>query len=392
MTAGAGFVFWAALLGILYAYFGYPLLLFVCYGLAQMLRDLHYLMNRSDRRRGDRPAEELPALSMLIAAYNEEEHLQEKISNIAALDYPADKLQVVIVSDGSSDGTNAILGGISDSRIEVVIQPERSGKAAALNVALKRARHDLLVLSDCSTMFSPNALRKLVRHFADPAIGLVCGSLLFEAGAESRQTEGVYWKYETVLRLMEARLGATLTPSGAIYAVRRCAYAPPGQGVVVEDIVASMNARRLGYKVHYDPEAKAIDYPAPTVAGEFKRRVRIAAGSFLALSSLLRVPLRGFTALAFVSHKLLRWIVPMLLILVFASNLFLLGKPLYRVSLLLQVAIFAWAAVGFVFRHRLQQVRFALVGYFLVAMNLAFLVGLLQCLTGRKESAWQRGQ
>jgi cellulose synthase/poly-beta-1,6-N-acetylglucosamine synthase-like glycosyltransferase len=392
MTAWAGFVFWSSLLGILYAYFGYPLLLFVCYGLSQMSRDLRYLMSRRDRRRGERPTKELPPLSMLIAAYNEEEHLEEKISNIAALDYPADKLQVVIVSDGSSDGTNAMLRQISDSRIEAVIQPERGGKAAALNVALEHARHDLFVFSDCSTMFSPDALRKLVRHFTDPSIGLVCGSLLFEAGAESRQTEGVYWKYETVLRLMEARLGATLTPSGAMYAVRRSAYAPPRQGVVVDDIVTSMNARRLGYKVHYDPEAKAVDYPASTVAGEFKRRVRIATGSFLALSSLLKVPLHGFTAFAFVSHKLLRWIVPLLLILVFASNLFLLGKPLYCVSLLLQVAIFAWAAVGFVFRRRLRQVRFALVGYFLVAMNLAFLVGLLQSLTGRKESAWQRVQ
>ncbi len=120
MTSVAGFVFWTSLLGILYAYFGYPLLLFVCYGLSQMLRDLHYLMDRRDRRRGDRAAEELPALSMLIAAYNEEEHLQEKIRNIAALDYPADKLQVVIVSDGSSDGTNSILRQVSDPRIEVV--------------------------------------------------------------------------------------------------------------------------------------------------------------------------------------------------------------------------------------------------------------------------------
>lgn len=392
MTGWAGFIFWASLLGIAYTYFGYPLLLFVCYGLSQMSRDLHYLMNRRERRRGDRPAPEFPALSMLIAAYNEEEHLAEKISNIAALDYPADKLQVVIVSDGSSDGTNSMLRQISDPRIEVVIQAQRGGKAMALNIALEHARHDLLILSDCSTMFSPDALKKLVRHFGDPAIGLVCGSLLFEAGAESRQTEGLYWKYETVLRLMEARLGATLTPSGAMYAVRRSAYAPPRQDVVVEDIVTSMNARRLGYQVYYDPEAKGVDYPAPTVAGEFKRRVRIATGSFLALSSLLRVPLPGFTAFAFVSHKLLRWIVPLLLILVFASNLFLLGKPLYRIPLLLQVAIYLWAAVGFVFRRRLHRVRFALVAYFLVAMNLAFLVGLLQCLTGRKESAWQRVQ
>jgi cellulose synthase/poly-beta-1,6-N-acetylglucosamine synthase-like glycosyltransferase len=246
------------------------------------------------------------------------------------------------------------------------------------------------VFSDSSTMFAPDSLRKLVRHFAEPSIGVVCGSLFFDAGPESRQTEGVYWKYETALRLMEARLGATLTPSGAIYAVRREAYVPPTHDALVDDIITSMHARSFGYKVYYDPEAKAVDYPASTISGEFKRRVRIATGSFRALPSLLRVPLRGFTALAFLSHKLLRWIVPCLLILLFGSNLLLLRSPFYHGTLLVQAAVYLWAAVGFLFRNRLRQVRYALIGYFLVSMNLAFLVGLLQCLAGHKEDIWQR--
>jgi cellulose synthase/poly-beta-1,6-N-acetylglucosamine synthase-like glycosyltransferase len=390
MSLVAGPLFWLALLAILYTYFGYPLLLFFCYGASQISRDLRYLMDRNDRRRGERPAEELPLVTMLMAAYNEEERLPEKLRNIAELEYPRAKLQVVIVSDASTDQTNSILRNRPDQSVEVVFKSQRQGKAAALSTAFAYARHDILVLSDSSTMFAPDSLRKLVRHFAEPSIGVVCGSLFFDAGPESRQTEGVYWKYETALRLMEARLGATLTPSGAIYAIRRQAYVPPKHDALVDDIITSMHARRFGYQVHYDPEAKAVDYPASTISGEFKRRVRIATGSFAALPSLLRVPLRGFTALAFISHKLLRWIVPCLLILALGSNLFLLRAPFYRATLLLQAAVYLWAAVGFLFRNRLRQVRYALIGYFLVSMNLAFLLGLLQCLAGRKENAWQR--
>jgi cellulose synthase/poly-beta-1,6-N-acetylglucosamine synthase-like glycosyltransferase len=271
-----------------------------------------------------------------------------------------------------------------------VIRRERSGKCAALAVAAERARNHIFVLCDSSTMFAPDALRKLVRHFQNPAIGAVCGALSFAGNAEFGQTEGLYWKYETALRLMEARLGATLTPSGAIYAVRSDAYVPPISDVLVDDIVTLMNVRQAGFEVHYDPEARAVDFPASSVAGEFRRRVRISTGSFRALPALLRIPKTGFTSFAFFSHKLLRWILPVLHILVFLSNLFLLRHPFYVATLLVQIAILLWALAGFIFRDSLGRVRFTLVGYFLVAMHLAFLVGMLRSFSGRKETAWQR--
>ncbi len=386
----AGAVFWVALALVFYTYVGYPLILFVCYGLVQVKRDWQYLDKRRDRRRAELTDAQLPSVTMLFAAYNEEEHLATKLENTRQLNYPADRLQVVIVSDGSSDQTNAILRQVDDPRFEIVIRPERSGKCAALAIAVERARNRIFVLSDSSTMFAPDALRKLVRHFENPAIGAVCGALSFHCNAESGQTEGLYWKYETALRLMEARLGATLTPSGAIYAVRGDAYVPPTPDVLVDDILTLMNVRRAGLQVHYDPEAKAVDYPASSVAGEFRRRVRISTGSFRALPALLRIPKTGFTAFAFFSHKLLRWILPVLFILVFVSNLFLLRQPFYAGALLAQFAILLWAGVGFVFRESLSRVRFTLVGYFLVAMNLAFLVGMLRSFSGDKEAAWQR--
>jgi len=381
-------VFWLALAAVTYTYFGYALLLFICYGLAQVRRDLQYVGNRRDRRRVDLDDAELPPVTMFFTAYNEEEHLREKLRNTLELDYPKNKLHVVVVSDGSTDRTNKILREVRDRRFEIVLQPTRAGKATALKIAVERGRHGIFVLSDSSTIFAPDALRKLVRHFADPAIGAVCGALSFEANPESRQTEGVYWKYETALRLMEARLGATLTPSGAIYAVRGEAYAPPSPDALVDDIVTLMHIRRQGYRVHYDPEARAVDYPAASVAGEFRRRVRISTGSFRALPGLLRVPMTGFTALAFFSHKLMRWLAPLFLLLLLGSNLFLLRDRTYAAALAVQAALLLWAALGWLFRTHLVRVRFALIAYFLVAMNLAFLVGLVRSFGGRKESAW----
>ncbi|HEX8925216.1 MAG TPA: glycosyltransferase family 2 protein [Terriglobales bacterium] len=383
-------VFWIAVAIVLYTYIGYPVLLFVCYGFVQVKRDLQYLRTRGERRRRDLSDEQLPTVTMLFAAYNEEEHLAEKLQNTLALDYPSDKLQVVIVSDGSSDQTNAILSSVTDSRFDILIRNDRGGKCAALALAVERARHSIFVLSDASTMFAPDALRKLVRHFGDPAIGAVCGSLSFGYNAESGQTEGVYWKYETVLRLMEARLGATLTPSGAIYAVRGEAYVAPTSDVLVDDIVTLMRVRDAGYEVHYDPEAKAIDFPAASVAGEFRRRVRISTGSFRALPSLLRLKQSGFTPFAFFSLKLLRWFLPVFLTIAFASNLFLLHEPVYLAMFLAQIAVLLWAAIGYAFRDSLKRVRFSLLGYFVVAMNLAFLVGLLRSVARRREASWQR--
>jgi cellulose synthase/poly-beta-1,6-N-acetylglucosamine synthase-like glycosyltransferase len=390
ISTGACAVFWIAMTLVLYTYAGYPFALFVCYGLVQVKRDWQYLGNRFERRRTELTDAQLPTVTMLFAAYNEEEHIDEKLENTRQLNYPADKLQVVIVSDGSSDETNAILSAVDDPRFEIVIRDERGGKCAALAVAVERARNHIFILSDSSTMFAPDALRKLVRHFQNPAMGAVCGALSFHCNAESAQTEGLYWKYETALRLMEARLGATLTPSGAIYAVRGSAYVPPTADALVDDILTLMNVRRAGFEVHYDPEARAVDFPASSVAGEFRRRVRISTGSFRALPTLLRIPKPGFTAFAFISHKLLRWILPVLFILMFVSNLFLLRQRFYAAMLLAQVGVLLWAAAGFVFREALSRVRFMLVGYFLVAMHLAFLVGMLRSFSGRKETAWQR--
>jgi cellulose synthase/poly-beta-1,6-N-acetylglucosamine synthase-like glycosyltransferase len=386
----AKWVFWTCGFLIAYTYSLYPVVLFLCYALVQLRRDCRYLMNRQDRRTRDFDSDALPCVSFVIAAYNEEESLPAKLENLRSLDYPTDRIEIIFVSDASTDRTNEILADAGNEQFRVIIQPERGGKPAALNCAIAAAKHEILMLSDVSTLFAPDAVRRLVRHFCDPRVGAVCGALRFQASGESQQTEGVYWRYESILRLMEARLGATLTASGAIYALRRSAFVPFAPGTLIDDIVAPMNARKLGLQVIYDPEALATDVAAASVAGEFRRRVRIAVGSFRALGQLSRVRMPGFTLFAFLSHKVLRWLVPLFAVMLLVSNLFLLRSTLYAIALIAQGAFLGWAAVGFLWRERLRRVRFALLGYFLFAMNIAFLIGFVQAFRTRKEGTWQR--
>jgi cellulose synthase/poly-beta-1,6-N-acetylglucosamine synthase-like glycosyltransferase len=333
----------------------------------------------------------LPSVSLVIAAHNEERHLSAKLANLAALDYPRDRLEILFVSDGSTDGTNEILGRAAQAgTITLVTLPSRGGKANALNQAVPRAKHDVLVFSDAATLFAPDAVREMVQHFADPRVGVVCGALQFQASAESRQTEGLYWRYESLLRLMESRIGVTLTASGAIYALRRECFVPLSTDTLVEDLVVPMTARRLGFRVLYDPDARGTDFAAPTVAGEFSRRVRIATGSFRALGGLLRGPLDPVTAFAFVSHKLLRWMLPFLLIGMLLTSAPMVDSPLYRALFVLQVLFYAWALAGYLLRPRIQRIRYALVPYYLLAIHLAFLVGFVRYLCGRREIEWRQ--
>lgn len=384
------YAFWACLFLVVYTYALYPCLLFAVYALAQARTDLRYLTGRAERRRSALRTDELPAVTLIIPAYNEEAYLQGKIANVGELDYPREKLQVIFVSDGSTDGTNDLLRAISNPTVETMLLPQRSGKGQALNRAVERARHDLIVFSDAATLFQPDALRQLVRHFVEPTVGVVCGALRFRGGSEFKQTEGVYWRYETMLRLMEARLGATLTASGAIYALRRECYRPLTPEDVIDDFVVPMRARTLGYRVLFDPEAEAVEFAGASVKDEFTRRVRLAVGSFRALGELARVPMGAIAAWSFFSHKLLRWVLPFLLIGLLGSNLLLLERPLYRALLYGQAAVYLWAMLGFLFRERVRRVPLALLCYYLMAINVAFLVGFVRYLGGRRDTAWQR--
>ena len=255
---------------------------------------------------------------------------------------------------------------------------------------MARARNPILIFCDASTLFEPDAVKKLVRHFSDRQVGAVCGALRYQGTPEARQTEGVYWRYESTLRMMEARLGAILNASGAIYALRRECYPQLSQSTILDDFMIPMKAREMGFAVLYDPEALALEFAASNVSGEFTRRVRLAMGSFRAFGRLVRVPLRGFTPFALLSHKLLRWAVPFFLIGLLVTSIILSAYPLYRVALAAQIAFYIWAGLGFFFYEGMRRIRYGVVPYYLFAMHLAFLIGFIRCVFGSEKAAWQK--
>jgi cellulose synthase/poly-beta-1,6-N-acetylglucosamine synthase-like glycosyltransferase len=301
-----------------------------------------------------------------------------------------EKLEIVIVSDGSTDRTNEILRNVADPRVRAIFLPARRGKWNALNRGVSVARHEILMFADASTVLDSEAVTKLVRHFDDPRVGAVCGALEFRRTRESAQTEGVYWRYESALRLMEGRLGATLTASGALYAVRKECYVPLAADAVIDDFVIPMLTRQAGFRVVYDPEAVATEVAAAGISGEFRRRVRLAVGSFRAIGQFARVRLDPITLWAFVSHKVLRWIVPFLLLGLLVSSVLLWQRPLYMWVLVTQGMFYLWAMAGLVFPDRLRNVRFGLIAYYVLAIHVAFLVGFIRYISGRQESTWQR--
>jgi biofilm PGA synthesis N-glycosyltransferase PgaC len=392
MHAAAAVVLWCALGLIAYAYVFYPMLLWLAYAGVQLARDWRYLGRRRDRRASAPP--QWPGLSLVIAAHNEARFLPDKLANLRQLDYPAGQLQVIFVSDGSEDETAEILRQAEG--IELIVLPQRGGKAQALNAGVQRARHPLLVFTDAATLLAPDALRCLARHFSDVRVGAVCGALEFRSTEESQRTEGRFWRYESLLRLMEARLGISLTASGALYALRRECWQPLGARTLLDDFLIPMRACAAGFAIRYDPEAQAVDFAAASVEGEFLRRVRLAAGSFRALAALWRMPMPARTRVALVSHKLLRWIVPFCLPLLLAANAILAlapgGAAGYRVLLAAQMAFYALAFAGMRRRPPRPAPRLARAAYYVLAMNAAFVVGLVQVLAGRDQGVWRRAE
>jgi cellulose synthase/poly-beta-1,6-N-acetylglucosamine synthase-like glycosyltransferase len=376
--------FWLCAGGVVYAYLLYPIILFV---LARMFGKGGQAAVVDDSA--------LSTLSILIAAHDEEAVIGERVRNALATDYPPEKLQVIVASDGSTDRTAEIVRGCTDGRVELLDFPIRRGKASVVNAAMKVATGRIVLLTDANTHLDPAASRMMVRWFADPSIGIVCGRLILVDPLSGKNVDGLYWKYETVLKKHESRLGALLGSNGAIYSIRRDAYCPIPDGTIVDDFVIPLLAKlRYGWKIVYDWEAVAREESAPDVATEFRRRSRIGAGGWQAIGLLWRLmnPRRGWVAFTFFSHKVLRWLCPFFLIGALVANSALWRSPFYAVLMALQLAFYAAALIGgHVGKGVPLSPVFRLANMF-VGMNAALFVGFFRWLSGSQGGAWSRTQ
>jgi cellulose synthase/poly-beta-1,6-N-acetylglucosamine synthase-like glycosyltransferase len=385
----AEIIFWLAVAALLWSYLAYPALLFFLAALRQTGRDVWFLLARRERRQ-TRQMEFEPQVAMLVAAYNEEAVIEQKIANTLALDYPADRFEFLLGLDAPSDSTAERAARTSHPALRLMPFTTRRGKLAVIRDLAAATQAEILVFSDANTLLEPEALRQLVRHFRDPQVGAVCGELRLVNADGTPQGESLYWRYEVALKFLENRMGCVLGANGAVYAVRRELFRTD-RAWIVEDFQVPMEIRYAGHRVVYDPEATAMEEAAPSLGAEFGRKVRIGAGAFQTFFGSLHFlnPFKGMLALAYVSHKVLRWFGPFFLLAMWAASAALSARhPLYGGAFAVQTAFYALAVAGLAFQQKGRSSRLLALPLYFSTVNLALLLGFFRLLSGRQQTQW----
>ena len=365
-------VFWVAVGLIIYAHLGYPLLL---RGLVALFGE-----RGSEVARG-----ELPRVSLIVPAHDEETVIERKLANAQALDYPEELLEVIVASDGSSDRTVELA---RSAGADQVLELPRGGKVASLNAAVRQATAEILAFSDANSYWRPDALRRLVARFGDERVGYACGQVRFEGGEGGNQ-EGLYWRYEMAVRSMETRLAGITAGNGGIYAVRREAYIEldPTRG---QDIGFPFELTKRGWRAVYEPEAVAEEKMAPTVEGEFRRKRRMMWGLWDVMLRWGMLNPRGYSvayAFEIYSHRLGRYLTPWLHLIALVANAALLGQGgVYIVTMALQLGLLAAAALG-----RFVPFLPFRIAYYYVTVTASIAVGLFDRIRARRVPiGWEK--
>lgn len=364
---------------IIYVYAGYPLLLLV--------------LRRLAGEKTHTCAAIEPRVTLIISAYNEERVIADKIRNSLALDYPREKLEILVVSDCSDDRTDAIVTGFRKEGVRLLRMPERSGKTVGLNRAIPEATGDIIIFSDANALYDAGVVRKMVRNFADPKVGVVTGEsrYLVDEGDRSTESENLYWRYELWLKRLESSLGSLVGGDGAIYAIRKALYRElrPSD---LSDFVNPLQIVARGYRNIYEPEAYSYERGGESFKKEFRRKVRIVNRAWRGMMSMAHLlnPFRyGLFAIQAISHKLLRWLVPVFMLCAFVTNIFLVNDhEFFKMSITVQVAFYGLAAIGRLLSERLQIARIFYVPYYFCLVNWASLRGILENYIGQTYTVW----
>lgn len=385
-------IFWLSIIFVFYTYFGYPILLVI----------LAKLRGRNVNKRDN-----IQSVSMIITAYNEEKNIKSKLENVMNLDYPADKFEVIVVSDASTDKTDEIVhefeiqshtqntSSIAVVPVKLIKMPIRGGKAKALNFAVLEAKGNIIVLSDTRQLYDRNAIRELVSNFSDPSVGAVSGELYLEnpEGGGVGEGVGIYWKYEKLMRKMESRLYSTSGATGAIYAIRKELFKPIPDDTILDDVVIPMNIVLNGYRVVFDEKACAYDRVANTAKQELTRKIRTLCGNYQIMLRMpqLSNPFRNKIFFQTISHKFFRLFVPFALILMLISSIFLIKSSFYKIMLILQIIMYLSALIGHFLAKKPSFIsRLFGIPYTFVVLNYAALAGLYRFITQKQSAVWER--
>jgi len=365
---------------ILWVYIGYPLFLLL----------LSRLTKGTPVRRGSIT----PPVTLIISAYNEGRIMREKIENSLALDYPRELLEVIVISDCSDDNTETIVRKYANRGMRLLRMEKRGGKTAGLNVAVPQAKGEVVIFSDANAMYHRLAVRRLVRNFADPTVGCVTGESRYEVddnAADSTASENLYWRYELALKKMETQVGSLVGGDGAIYAIRQALFRPM-RPEDLSDFVNPLQIVAQGYRNVYEAEAFSFERGAESFEKEFYRKVRIVNRAWRGLWRVRQVlnPFRfGFYTVQVISHKLLRWLIPVFMAGAFVANFFLLNfGRLHQIMFALQIAFYLLALIGWRQSRRPAVSKLFYVPYYFCLVNYASLLGIISNYRGEKFAVW----
>lgn len=370
----ADLVFWTCVLAVAYVYVGYPLTLALC-----PRRPIRFLAPSAE-----------PRVTVLIAAFNEAAHIAGTVRNKLTLQYPADRLDVIVVSDGSSDGTDEAIAEMNEPRVTLLRQEPRQGKTAALNRGAAAARGDILVFSDANSHYEPDAVARLVGPFSDPSVGYVTGRLVYQDPGETAVGggSGMYMRYENWLRILETRAGSVVGVNGGIDAVRRELYQAMRPDHL-PDFVLPLRVVEQGYRVVHEDAAVSHEAALGRQHDEFRMRVRVSLRALHALWEMRRLlwPRHGLFAFQLFVHKVLRYLLFLAMIGAFVTSALLVGRALYTTLFLAQVGFYALALIGWLAGGRIR-LRLVFVPFYFCLVNAAAGVALIRFVRGERQVLW----
>lgn len=384
--------FWISLFIAFYTFVGYGFLLYFIIKIKRIFKGKPILPIVAD--------DDLPTCTLVVAAYNEEHFIAQKIANSLQLNYPTGKLKFVFVTDGSSDKTPDIIA--QHPQIQLLHRPERAGKIAAVHRAMEYVDTEVVVFTDANTFLNTEAITRICRHYSDKTVGAVAGEkrVQIDASADaSAAGEGFYWKYESALKKWDSELYSVVGAAGELFSVRRNLYQDVPADTVLDDFMISMLIAAKGYRIIYEPEAYALETASENVSEELKRKIRIAAGgiqSILRLQGLL-LPFK-FPVLSFqyVSHRVLRWTVtPFFLIMAFITNFavaFAAKGLIYELLFAGQVLFYCLAIFGYIMEERHIRIKILFIPYYFCVMNYAVMAGIIRYFTTQQSSVWEKAQ
>jgi poly-beta-1,6-N-acetyl-D-glucosamine synthase len=383
-------LFWTSLAVIFYTFVGYGMMLYLLIWLRRLLV-------------GPRPTPaitgNLPTMTLVVAAYNEEDLIEEKARNTLALDYPTDRLRLIFVTDGSTDRTPQLLQ--SYGRIHTMHSPERRGKIHAIHRVMGQVASEVVVFTDANTLLNREALLMIARHYADARVGAVAGEkrVTQEKVSDATAGEGFYWKYESTLKKWDSELYSVVGAAGELFSVRRSLYQPVSPDTILDDFMISMRIAQQGYRIIYEPEAYATELSSENIQEELKRKVRIAAGgiqSVVWLRELLNPWPQPLLTFQYVSHRVLRWTVtPFLMVLAFILNMALAAATpgsLYGLLLLTQCFFYGAAVAGALLQRRKIKVKVLFIPYYFCVMNYAVLAGMRRYARKEQGAVWVKAR